>query len=202
MISRARSIGFTLVEMLVAIALLGLLGVISWRGLDYVSGQRERIDRETEETGRMLRVLSQIERDFAQSVPESVLPAAASTNTPPVLPLSINVTFANPDSAAIEILRTAGPDTEATRIQRVIYRIADGVLVRETSLAGAHWPVGNIAHVLPLLPGAQRLGVRAYAGGIWTELARGSAQSSARASGIEITIDDTVGKRYVRVFPL
>jgi prepilin-type N-terminal cleavage/methylation domain-containing protein len=32
--------GFTLVEMLVAIALLGLLGVISWRGLDYVSAQR------------------------------------------------------------------------------------------------------------------------------------------------------------------
>ena len=64
-----RTKGFTLVEVLVATCLLGIIGVISWRALDFVVTQRQRIDRDTESITRIVRVLSQIERDIAQLTP-------------------------------------------------------------------------------------------------------------------------------------
>src|SRR6185295_18621594 len=84
--------GFTLVEMLVAIALLGLMGVVCWRGLDYATTQRERVERESDELGKLLRTLSQIERDLAQRVPEPMLPAPAAVQE---LPASIAVSAAD-----------------------------------------------------------------------------------------------------------
>src|SRR5688572_7186099 len=96
--------GFTLVEMLVAIALLGILGVISWRGLDYVAGQRERLDRDTDELSRVLRVLSQLERDIAQRAPDILLPAQSA---PGLLPASIAVMAAADGAVVLEIVRIA-----------------------------------------------------------------------------------------------
>ena len=114
--------GFTLVEMLVAIALLGLLGVISWRGLDYVAGQRERIDRDTEELSRILRVLSQLERDVAQRVPDVMLPAPSA---PGLLPASIAIMAATDGGVELEIVRIAPRAGGPARAQRVVYRIAE-----------------------------------------------------------------------------
>ena len=93
--------GFTLVELLVAIALLGILGVISWRGLDYVAGQRARADRDTEDLGRILRVMEQIGRDLEQRVPEDLLPPV---DAPGVLPSSISVSN-DGSSVRIDIVR-------------------------------------------------------------------------------------------------
>src|SRR6185503_7053611 len=92
--------GFTLVEMLVAIALLGLMGIICWRGLDYAATQRGRIERESDELGKLLRTLSQMERDFAQRVPEQMLPAPAVARE---LPASLAVSAAG-GAVALEIV--------------------------------------------------------------------------------------------------
>jgi type II secretion system protein J len=193
--------GFTLVEMLVAIALLGLLGVISWRGLDYVVGQRERIDRDTEEVSRILRVLSQLERDVAQRAPDVMLPAQSA---PGVLPASIAVFAAADGDVVLEIVRIAPRAGGPARAQRLVDRIADAVLTRSASLAGTGLPVAPAADPVELLPGARRLAVRAYAGGFWSELGTGEVgvQPPTRATGLEVAIENADGARYVRVFAL
>ena len=193
--------GFTLVEMLVAIALLGLLGVISWRGLDYVSGQRERIDRDTEELSRILRVLSQLERDIAQRAPDVMLPAQSA---PDLLPASIAVMAAADGAVALEIVRIAPRAGGPARAQRIVYRIADAALTRSVSPAGTDLPVAPAADPVELLPGARRLGVRAYAGGFWSEPGSGDVgvQPPVRATGLEVAIESADGARYVRVFAL
>jgi len=193
--------GFTLVEMLVAIALLGLLGVISWRGLDYVSGQRERIDRDTEDLSRVLRVLSQLERDIAQRAADAVLPPQSS---PALLPSSISVHPAGDGSVALEIVRIAPRGGGPARAQRIVYRIADATLTRSASPAAIDLPIAAAGDAIDVLPGARGLAVRAYSGGFWSEPGSGAAgvQPPARATALEVTVVAADGARYVRVFVL
>ncbi|MDH4190360.1 MAG: prepilin-type N-terminal cleavage/methylation domain-containing protein [Betaproteobacteria bacterium] len=191
--------GFTLVEMLVAIALLGLLGVISWRGLDYVSGQRARIDQGAENLSRILRVIAQIGRDLEQRVPETVIPADAAAG---VLPASLAVVEEG-SGVRLEVLRLAPVAGGATLAQRVVYRLTDKGLERAVSAPGDVWPVAQAGEAVMLLPGAKRFAVRAYSGGLWVELGLpGTPRSLARATGLEISIDDAGGARYTRIIAL
>ena len=191
--------GFTLIEMLVAIALLGLMGVICWRGLDYAATQRGRIESESDELGRLLRTLSQMERDLVQRVPEPMLPASAVAQE---LPPSLAVSAAG-GAMALEIVRLAPETGGPARAQRIVYRVVDGALVRSASPAGTQWPAAAATGPVVMLPGVRRLGVRAYAGGFWSapdDPAR--VQPPARATGLEIAIEGEDGARYVRVFAL
>jgi general secretion pathway protein J len=193
--------GFTLVEMLVAIALMGILGVICWRGLDYVAGQRERVDRETDDIANILRVLSQVERDIAQRAPGFMLPAPS---TPGMLPASIAVHASSDGVSALEIVRIAPWAGGNAQAQRVVYRIAEAALTRSASPAGTALPLPPAAGAVTLLTGARRLTVRVYAGGFWSELGKGApgVQPPMQATGLEVAIEAADGGRYVRVFAL
>ena len=49
-----RAAGFTLIEMLVAITLMSLMGVVCWRGLAYVANQRTSIEHDSVELTQLL----------------------------------------------------------------------------------------------------------------------------------------------------
>jgi general secretion pathway protein J len=174
--------GFTLIEMLVAIALMALMALVCWRGLAFVADRRGAIEGESVELAQLLRSFAQIERDLGERLPDIAVPARA---TAAELPLAISVLPADNGNVALEILR-ASPSTA------ILYRLSDRGLVRQSATA----------QVL-MLPGAARLRIRLHAGGFWVEPGREqSVRPFARATALEIAVDDGNGARYVKVIAL
>lgn len=183
-----RAAGFTLIEMLVAITLMALMGVVCWRGLAFVGAQRAGIADETLELSRMLSAFAQIERDLAERVPEIAAPPRA---TSPELPLALAVLPVEA-GAALEVLRMLDQPSGASRIVPVIYERTDAGLLRRT-------PGAQVI----LLPRVARLTIRIHAGGFWIEPGREQAvRPVARATALEIAIEDDKGARYVKVVAL
>jgi type II secretion system protein J len=187
-----RSRGFTLVEVLVAITLMALMGVVCWRGLSFVADQRAGIEAQSFELGDLMHAFAQLERDVDERVPDIAAPARA---TAPELPLAMSIVPTD-TGVELEVLRAVPAGVERSAAVPVIYRLAREGLVR-TSAGG---------DVL-VLPGVTRLRIRLYAGGFWVDA--GSASSAqaairpfARASALEIALDDAKGGRYVKVLQL
>jgi general secretion pathway protein J len=185
-----RAAGFTLVEMLVAVALMAVMGVVCWRGLAFVANQRTAIEDEAVELAQLVRAFAQIERDLAARLPDIAVPARA---TPPELPLAVSVAPGKNGNAEIEILRAVPEGAAPSPPLRVLYRLDARGLVRQS----------GSGEVL-MLPGAARLQIRVQAGGFWLDPGAGEqrVRPFMRAAALEIAIDDGRGARYVKVLAL
>ncbi len=203
--------GFTLIEMLVAITILGIIALISWRGLDAVARSREAVSAEIAGQRSLQTVFAQFDGDlrFAARDP------AANTQLPGLLI----------DEGELIVLRQApAVETGALRYQLVRYRVRDGVLVRisrvvatpaeiQQVLASPDWP-DAVEQVLARGVGELRLRV-------WT--AQGWAQPTAEnvaslmtaaslvtemtsstlvGAGIEVRLTLNDGEQFVRALLL
>jgi general secretion pathway protein J len=190
--------GFTLVEMLVAIALMALMAVICWRGLVYVADQRARVSEEALEISQIVRTFAQIERDLAERVPNGALPAPATATE---LPRALGVYVAERGAVEVEIARFLPQAGGAPQAVRVLYRLTAAGLSRSTRLL-QDVPAAAKNEVV-LLPGATTLQVRLHSGGFWMQPGRDTGvQPSAPATAIELAIEDGNGARYTKVFSL
>jgi len=184
----ARPAGFTIIEMLVAITLMALMGVVCWRGLTFVSTQRAGIAQETLELSRMFTAFAQIERDVAERLPDVAAPARATT---PELPLALTV-LAVGEGSELDVLRMLEEPNGASRVVPVHYERTAAGLLRRT-------PGGEVL----VLPRVARLKIRIHAGGFWIEPGREQAvRPVARATALEISLEDENGLRYVKLLAL
>jgi general secretion pathway protein J len=112
-----RASGFTLIEMLVAIALLALIAVLSWRGLDATIRGRDDIVGNLTQTRQFGRYFSQLQFDTLNLVaPEEVFGP----------PLRIR-----PDE--LVLVRHLGIGSAPTRLQVIRYQLKDHQLMRSAS---------------------------------------------------------------------
>jgi general secretion pathway protein J len=75
--SACRQRGFTLAEVLVALALMALLAVVSWRGVTSMTEAKQSADARVDETLRMGTVLAQWEQDLQQVHDTALVPSLA-----------------------------------------------------------------------------------------------------------------------------
>lgn len=134
--------GFTLLELLVAIALMAVLAVLCWRGLDAVLRGRERIQATSNDTRRLVTAFAQLEEDLRRSWPARRL----GLEQFPLVFLPAD----NDGPPGLAMLRV-GVGEEAGRVQRVVYRVRSGVFERgfgawRASLAGG----GDVESVVAL----------------------------------------------------
>jgi general secretion pathway protein J len=117
---RARHKGLTLVELLVAISVLGFVAVLGWRGLDSIVRARIALTSDLEQTRGMQLAFAQLQNDCAH--------LASPANLPNRIPLAI-------EQGRLTLVRTVFADNQPSRLQVITYRVNDGMLTRRESAA-------------------------------------------------------------------
>ena len=110
--------GLTLVELLVAISVLGFVAVLGWRGLDSIVRARIALTRDLEQTRGMQLAFAQLQSDCDHLASATVLPGR--------LPLALG-------QGQLTLVRTVYADNQPSRLQVISYRVNDGLLTRRES---------------------------------------------------------------------
>jgi len=118
--SGSRAKGLTLIELLVAISVLGLVAVLGWRGLDSIVRTRIALTNDLEQTRGMQLAFAQLQSDCAHLASPSTLQNRA--------PLTAG-------QDRLTLIRTVFADNQPSRLQVISYRVHDGVLSRSESAA-------------------------------------------------------------------
>ncbi len=140
-----RQAGFTLLELLVAVTLMSVLALLSWRGLEALISSRERITRASDELRALSMAFAQIEDDLRRAWPVRLL----EPGRPAVMLIDGARAGGLPGALQLDLLREApvlaasapgGLDaasrglSAAGALQRVIWRVVDGRLERAQSV--------------------------------------------------------------------
>jgi general secretion pathway protein J len=208
--------GFTLLELLVAIALLGVLAVLCWRGLESVLSSRDRLTRESEGLRALTIAFAQVDDDLRRTWAVRTIPAVARA----VRFLSVD------DRLVLELARLGGAASDPTRIDRVVWRLRANTLERgvAANVADGANAAGELVWQ-PVLVGVRDLQWRAWPSGQgWqTGFAMAAMMTSQDASlaapptadpsapatgrpveapilGVELSIERTDGSRFIRVY--
>jgi general secretion pathway protein J len=112
--------GLTLIELLVAISVLGFVAVLGWRGLDSIVRARVALTSDLEQTRGMQLAFAQLQSDCAHLANLSALPNG--------IPLAVG-------QGQLTLVRTVFADNQPSRLQVISYRVNDGVLTRRESAA-------------------------------------------------------------------
>lgn len=134
-------LGFTILELLVAVALLAVLALLSWRGMGSVIAGRDSIVERSDELRALTVVMSQMEEDLRRSWAVRLL----GLSVPPV-----GFTVGDDrEPPSLTILREA-PGDDTTQIQRVVWRLRDGRIERGFSA----WtvPIPGVTNPVPDIP--------------------------------------------------
>lgn len=108
--------GLTLVELIVAIAVLGLISVLGWRGLDAITRTRLVLNQDLTFTRGLQLAFAQLQVDCANTVDSPLLTGVA--------PLVIN-------ASRVTLVRRVKPESQAGALQVVSWRWQAGALTRE-----------------------------------------------------------------------
>ena len=123
--------GFTLLELLVAMAIFALLSVMAYAGLSTVLNANQILETNMQRLSEVQRSVTLLSRDIRQTINRSIRDTYGSTKQP----LIGATAFDSLGTPAIELTRTgyANPlGTKRSFLQRVAYRVEEETLYRDS----------------------------------------------------------------------
>jgi general secretion pathway protein J len=173
--------GFTLVELLVAVAVLAIVAVLGWRGLDGIIRSRQALTEQMDQTRGLQLAFAQLQSDL-----EHLAPRAQLRQREQLLA----------DATHLTLVRNVFVEGEPSRVQVVSYRIRNGVLLRQESIGTRDlvqldtlWQaaLNDMAQEqgVPLQSGVASLAARIWQNGGW--------QPVAAQGGTPGTVPDPLG---------
>lgn len=179
-----RQHGFTLLEVLIALTLMAVLSVLSWRALDVTARSSEQLNADAHDTLTLMRVLGQLETDLsrhADTLPAD--PGAAPVAAQSVTEGEILLPGIHWTPPRLTIHRVAQPGTW----QKVVWYLGDARLHRAFGPAANTLPLPAAHDAEALLDDVRAFTVRAWLPGQgWSHTHAPGA--GATATGLEIAI--------------
>jgi general secretion pathway protein J len=123
-----RSKAFTLVELLVALAIFALLAGFAYRGLNSMLASREALQKETRKWRDVALFVGRIERDLAAVLPTQ--PQANAIVRRPAPITSVVETVTATDGLALTRSGNLLQENALAAPQRIAYRLRDGAIER------------------------------------------------------------------------
>ena len=194
----ARQGGFTLAELLVAMAVLAVLATVSFRGLGSILETDQHVQSETRRWNEVAIVVANIGRDLSLAVARPVRDDAGRSRSGLIIDRVQN------DSQEQLVITRLGDDGVSSRsdTRRVGYRL------RDRSLDYLVWPAtdlapGAVPSVSPLLEDVAGLQLRALGrDGAWTPVWPAGDPANALPRAVEVQIVLGTGARIARIFSL
>lgn len=191
--------GFTLVELLVAMAVLAVLASVSFRGLSSILEAEAHVQSETRRWNDVAVVIAQLGRDLALSVPRPVRDGAGQV-------LAAMIISGPSDETRGQIVLTRLGDSDSAPSQSGLRRI--GYRLRAGILEYLVWPATDSApnatpSVNPILENVTDMQLRALnQDGSWSAVWPVGQQANALPRAIEAQFVLAGGERITRIFPL
>ncbi|MCC4261611.1 prepilin-type N-terminal cleavage/methylation domain-containing protein [Pseudomonas aestusnigri] len=156
--------GFTLLEVMIAIMLMAIVSMISWRGLDSVSRAQSHLEESTEHTAQLLRAVNQLKRDLDMRATtelwDPVENQAAPSNKRLALPAAVQVKGGKPGALQLEIIRN--PANQPGSLQRVRWWVASNTLYRATASLSNQYPLPAPRNAVAVLEQVTDFNIRTW----------------------------------------
>lgn len=196
---KAGQCGFTLVELLVAMAVLAVLASVSFRGLSSILEAEAHVQSETRRWNDVAVALAHMSRDLSLAVPRTVRDNAGHARAAIVI-------GGQPDGTQglLQLTRLGDGDGASSQgdLRRIEYRLRAGTLEYLVWPAPDQAP-GAAPSVSPVLENVAGLELRALGqDGTWSSVWPAGQQASVLPRALEARIQLASGERITRLIPL
>lgn len=191
--------GFTLVELLVALAIFAVLAAFAYRSLNVMLDSRAALERESRKWRDVALFVGRIERDLGAVLPRK---AAAASGTA-LDPVSSHIE-ATSGRVGLAITRSGSPlqENALAAPQRIAYRLREGQVER-LAWAGTEASPRDEPRSVPILGSVAALAFRFLdARGQWRTSWGLPGANDAAPAAIEVSVTLASGERIVRLVDL